>query len=210
MKQPVRLETRLGSGYAAMIVAMILSLAIIFITFEAVREDAAFVRKNLGPSIGTTSDMLLALEQMENAEFLYPRDLSRWSQHFDRWAKRFDEGFVQARGLMKSERTRLEEIEHRYRNFLLIDGRMRALIRAGRLQEAEDLNLSVSLQEADALRERVRHFRQSNLEQIEQEEGSIQRALLDAERWLLLLAFLGAILGGVLWWQNSRTLVGPL
>ncbi len=209
-----RLSSRIGGVFAVAVASLVLALAIYGFGFDAARREAAYIRGNIQPIVVATNRMLNALEQMENAEFLYffPEAESSPTETFDRQAGEFERWLTNASEIISSPETEnlSAEVSRRYRALLVIDGRIRELAAAGNRQAAERLNLTESMTQADRLRDAVRELRAFKLRQTERRLEAAESAMAVAETLAIGIGVLGIILGTALWRISWRAVGEPL
>lgn len=133
----LKLPTRIGISFAVAIVALVGILTVTIGAIDAARQVAARVHDNNIPSIDMAKKLLVRLERMENAEFMYfvPGQVSRdWMQRFDDDASTFETWYQAAEAVAQEpeERVHHAQMGHHFGAFKHIDARMRALIAAGR------------------------------------------------------------------------------
>lgn len=213
--QPNRLATRIGAVFAVAVASLVLAIAIWGYGMDEARRELAYIRTNIQPIVVATNRMLNALEQMENAEFLYfledtPR--SGAISQFDRNAAEFEHWFTRAEEIVQGApaETQLRGVRESYRKFLITDGRIRQLLNQGQSEAAERLNLDVSMHDAERLRQAVRDLRAFKLRQIEIRIEAAERALAVAEWTAIGVAALGIVAGALLWRRTWRLLGEPL
>ncbi len=211
----VQLSMRVGLDYLVAVVTLVVALAISGFGFDAARRATAEIRGSIQPIVAATNQMLEALEQMENAEFLYfgkgPR-LIHSIEVFDRNASRFEESYARASELVADSEARglIATVSTRYRTFVITDGRIRALLASGNVDGAESLNLTQSMDQAEALRTAVRGLRVFKLGIAENRLASVNANLVVAEIIAISIALAGLVLGGLIWLRTWRALGAPL
>lgn len=214
-RRPTRLSTRIGSVFAVAVASLVLAIGIWGFGLDVARREGAYIRSNIQPIVVATNRMLNALEQMENAEFLYFLEGSTYdetSRRFDREAAVFEQRFADASELIQRPlaESHIQDVSERYREFLVTDGRIRELIGRGEFQAARKLNLTDSMQQAERLREAVRELRSLKLRQLESRMRAAEDALAFAEYMAIAVAILGILGGAFLWRRTWRLLGEPL
>jgi signal transduction histidine kinase len=211
----VRLGTRIGIGYGVVIAALLVVLALAAIAFETARRETLLIRDRLSPSIEATNNLILALERMEITEFLYfvpGFQVETLLKRYDEAQEEFQRWFVEVEVHAETEQGRelVAQIGHDFGAFRQTDRRMRDLIRAGKLEEARQLNTGESLTIANSLRDTARAFRDLNLRAIQQAQAQEIAVMQMAETLAVLVTALAIILAGIIWWRTSRAIVPPL
>ncbi|MBM3267617.1 MAG: HAMP domain-containing protein [Candidatus Sericytochromatia bacterium] len=209
----LKLNTRIGADFLVAVAILVAALAVSWFGVESAVREAKEARERLGTVVKVSSQLLLSLEQMENAEFLYLEgDPRTWAKHFDANAAEFGEALSDVRVLVHSAagEARLTEINTRYRDFLVIDGRLRELVRVGRKGEAARVNIRESLRAAEGLRNEIRALRSQSFDRIQQAQARVEETMRTAEVLMLGAALIGILLGFLFWWRSSRIIVSPL
>lgn len=211
----LKLGTRIGIGYGVVIAALMAVLAIAFYAFETARHETDRIRNLLSPSIKATNNLLLALEEIENAEFMYflpGQDLDRWMQHTDRAHEEFKRWLVKIDdySYVPEGQELVASIGQNYGAFRHMDLRIRELLRQGRTQEALELNIGDSVELAQQVRIPARAFRDLNLQRIQTAQAQELQMLATSEALAVAVSALAILLAGLIWWRTSRAIVGPL
>lgn len=209
------LGTRIGIGYGVVIGALVLVLAIAFLAFEAARRETLLIRDRLSPSIEATNNLILALERMEDTEFLFfvpGFDLQALQERYDLAQEEFRRWYLQIEVHAETEKGRdlVAQIGHDFGAFRQIDQRMRDLLRNGQIDEARQLNANESLTLASSLRESARAFRDLNLQAVTRAQDREILVMQLAEALAVLVSVIAAVLAGLIWWRTSRAIVPPL
>ena len=103
------LRTRLGLGYAVAIAGLVVVVLLSVFAFNVAREQTAQVHDSNIPSIDAARDLMLQLERMENAEFLYfapGQDVTKRLRQFDEAAATFERRFLEAEASAQSPQER--------------------------------------------------------------------------------------------------------
>lgn len=211
----LKLGTRIGIGYGVVIAALMIVLGIAFYAFETARHETDRIRTQLTPSIEATNNLLLALEAIENAEFMYfltGQDLAHWMRQTDRAHQDFNRWLVKIDDYSHSPEGQelVASIGQHYGAFRHMDLQIRELLRQGRTQEARDLNIRDSLELAQQVRDVARAFRNLNLQRIQAAQAREVQMLATSEVLAVTVSALAILLAGVFWWRTSRAIVGPL
>ncbi len=211
----MRLGTRIGIGYGVVIAALLVVLALAYIAFETTRRESVLIRDRLSPSIEATNNLILALERMEITEFLFfvpGLEVETLLKRYDEAQQDFERWFVEVEVHAETPQGRalVAQIGQDFGAFRQTDRRMRALIRAGKLDEARTLNAGESLTVANSLRDAARAFRDLNLRAVQQAQAQEIAVMHMAETLALLVTVLAILLAGAIWWRTSRSIVPPL
>lgn len=209
------LGTRLGIGYGVVSAALLVVFVLTIGAFEATRRHSANIRQNLLPNIQASNTMLLALEQMENAEFLYftPREApTRHYRTFDAQEARFRSALRAAEALSESPRRQeaVARASEQFGAFVHVEHRIRRLLATGQVDAARQLNVTESLALADDVRRSVRRFRDLNLQAILAEQAQ-EEQLLRWSEWIAGgISLLALVLAVLIWRRTVQAVVAPL
>jgi signal transduction histidine kinase len=211
----MKLQTRVGLGFVASLTAFAAVLIVLFLAFNFARVESSRIHDNFIPSIDAARRLMVNVERMENAEFLYfvpGQDTAVWTKRFDEASAKFQEAFLVAESLAGSleERAIMVDLGRNFGALLHIDTRMRELLRNGRVAEARRLNETESLEVALRMRENAQAFYTYNLEE-SRRAGDAQRQGMRLTEWAAMaIVLLGALGAGLLWRGASRDLVEPV
>lgn len=211
----LRLSTRIGIGYGVAVTMLLLALGIGLITFEVVRDDAERLSQRLIPSITSANGLMLALEQMENSEFMYllpNQDVAQWTQRFDVQARRFKADYITVEKIadQPEELALVARIGQQFGAFSSVSQRIREAIARRQIQQAIRLNTTESVDEADRLRQSINQLRNLDLASINQAQFHEGWIVGLAEMLVAFAALLGVFLAGLQWRQTTYTIVDPL
>ncbi|MFN3431012.1 MAG: ATP-binding protein [Candidatus Sericytochromatia bacterium] len=210
-----RLASRVGRGYMAAIVALVLVVASTLVAFQVARHESAKVHGNHIPSIEAAAQLQTLLTRMDNLEFLYlssGADREAWLRQFDETAGAFDRAYLTAEAMVSRpiEVDQYGDIGRHYGAFLHIHQRMRNLAASGQWEAARRLNATESLQAEIALREAASAFFRSNVEAAGRSRLVEDRTLLLTEVLAVSLALFGILMAGYFWRRVTRDIVVPL
>ncbi len=213
--RPMTLATRLALGYVAAIAALVTVVAITLVSFQAARTQTSAVHDNHIPSIDAAKRLLVRLERMENAEFMYfvpNQEIKAWTTRFDQDAREFDQAFVDAEVVSHSseEIALYAEMGRHYGAFIHVDARMRRLLAAGRSNDARNLNATESLEAISDLREAARRFYALNLAESARARAAADDALGRMAGAALSVGAIGVLAALGLWRRATRALVEPV
>ncbi|MNR91764.1 Autoinducer 2 sensor kinase/phosphatase LuxQ [compost metagenome] len=211
----LKLGTRIGIGYGVVITALVLVLAIAFLAFETAHRETMLIRNRLSPSIEATNNLILALERMENTEFLLfvpGLDRKLLYQHYDSAEKDFRRWYLQLEVHAEAPEGRelVAQIGHDFGAFRQSNRQLRELLGAGKVEEARHLNANESLTLANSLRDSARSFRDMNLRAVQKAQDREISVMRLAENLAVLVALFAVALSGLIWWRTSRAIVSPL
>lgn len=211
----VRLATRVGFSYGVMVIAMLIVLIAAWWAFETARQQASHVRQQLMPSIEAANHLLLTLEEMENTEFLYftaKPDMERWMSRYDSLVPQFQKWQVMAEESAHSreEREAIVELGTRFGELVQIDRTMRLMIGKGQVPEANQMNVTSSMEVAEGVRQEARRYRAVNLLSIERSQEAEARVLSVAEGISMAVALSGIGIALMLWIREARLLIQPV
>ncbi len=209
----LKLNTRIGAIFVVAIATLLIVLGVAWRAVDSAVHEAEEIRTRLGPVVSVTSQMLLAVEQMENAEFLYlGRDRGKWERHFDANAAHFERAAARIDKLVRppENERRAAAIHRAYREFLVVDGQLRELLDGGKVEAARELNVRESLETAHKVRTTVRDLRSAGLQAIEDAQIHVEQTMQVAEWQVAGASLLGIVLGSVMWWSTTRIIVAPL
>ncbi|MBM3267950.1 MAG: HAMP domain-containing protein [Candidatus Sericytochromatia bacterium] len=212
MKPSIRLHTRIGTDFLIAVGALVLAMASFAVALIVTQRIAVEVRGQIQPIVVASNQMLEALEQMENAEFLYfGKGAIRGAPiaHFQQNAARFEEAADRASDIvaLPEASVRLQAVREHYRDFLITEGQLRSLLAAGATEGAEELNLTRSMDQAAALRQAIRDLRAYKLGLVEEGLGNVLR-VLGVTAATSLAATIGGIVLGSLMWRRSWQMIG--
>lgn len=209
------LATRIGISYGIALTALLGVLAVTLVAFEATRYAAASVHDNYIPSVDMARRLLVRLERMENAEFMYfasTQEPRVWMGRFDDDAAAFEKWYQAAESVAvePKERASYAQMGHHFGAFKHIDGRMRVLIAAGKAAEAGRLNDTESLAAAASIRVTAQAFYDFNLAESARARTTTDRMLRITEGLALAFALVGLLLASLAWRRASKDLVEPV
>ncbi|HEY9856474.1 MAG TPA: ATP-binding protein [Stenomitos sp.] len=211
----LRLGTRLGLGYGAVITALFLVFVLSVAAFEVSRSRAVELQRNYFPSIVAVNEMLQSLDRMERAEYrgiTDPQGARQAFRTFDQEASGFRGSLVATERLAHTpeEQQAISALGQSFGSYLNVDARLRSLIQKGRRAEASQLNLTESAAVADEVRQAGVTFRRENLRAILAEQQQVERVLRWAEWLAVSLALLGVVLALFAWRRSVESVVVPL
>lgn len=211
----LQIGTRLGLGYGAVIVALLVVLILSVGAFEVSRRIAANIRQVHIPSIEASNTMVNALEQMENEEaryFLPVKELKQHLQAFDSHAADFKQAhsIAELHAFTPDEHAAITLVSQHFGAYLHVAERIRGLLAAGERDAARRLNLTESMTVAEQVRSAVNDYRDLNLQEILQKQAEEEQILQIAEWVAAGIALLGIILATLIWRRNMRAIVSPL
>ena len=211
----LKLSTRLALGYVAAIAALIFVVATMLVGFQMARIQTAAVHDNFLPSIDVAKRLLVRLERMENAEFMYfvPGQQRRvWLERFEQAASEFEAAYLEAEVLAhtSTEVALYARMGRHYGAFMHIDGRMRRQLAAGQVEEARALNATESIEAIGELRKAAREFYDLNLNESNRARAEADEALGRLGHLALLVGGLGVAVAAWHWRRATLALVGPV
>ncbi len=211
----LRLGTRIGIGYGVVIATLLVVLTLAILAFEAARRETDLIRDRLSPSIEATNNLILAIERMEDTEFLFflpGAEIDRLLQRYDQAQADFHRWFLEIEVHAETPKGRelVAQIGHDFGAFRQTDQRMRQLIKAGRISEAQQLNANESYVLANSLRDSARAFRDLNLQAVTRAQDREIAVMGMAETLAILISVVGIGMAALIWWRTARAIVPPL
>jgi signal transduction histidine kinase len=211
----LKLRTRLGYGYAIAIASLLAVLIVTAFAFNVARTETASILDDNIAAIDVSRDLRDQFERMELGKLGYfgtPATRSQGEKRFDAAARTFEERLRESQDAAQTpeEKVFYSEIGTHYGAYLVIDRQIRALIAAGRIDEAYRLWVTDSIRESVSLRRNAEQFYEHNLAESRTARDFEDRVLWTAEFIALLLGVVGIAAAAVSWRRASRDIVLPL